>query len=116
MILLLGAVGIVLVLNIWATGLVRSQIDLPAHQRRSQILFIWLIPVIGAVIAIEVHRPPTFRRPRSRLVADEIQPILNQALRPQADAATRAAEQYIEKELIDFGHDASAHGHSDGPH
>lgn len=116
MILLFGAVGMVVVLNIWATRVVRRQIELPAHQRSSQILFIWIVPVIGAVIAIEVHRRPALRRPRSRLVADEIHPIVDQALRPLADAEMRASEQYIEKDLIDFGHDLGGHGHSDGPH
>ncbi len=116
MILLLGATGIVVVLNIWAHRLVRRQIDLPPHQRRAQLLFIWLVPVIGAVTAIEVHRRPTFRRTRSRLVADEIHPIVGQALRPLADAEMRASEQHIEKDLIEFGHDLGGHGHSDGPH
>ena len=83
----LGAVGIVLVgLNIWATRVVRRQTELPPQERRFQILFIWLLPVIGALITVEVHRRTAFHRPRPRLVADEIQ------------------------------HDIGGHGHSDGPH
>lgn len=115
--ILAGAlVTIVVGLNIWATARVRAQSDLPANQRRLQLLFIWLIPVIAALIAIEVYRRSPFRKPRQRLVADEIHPIVDQALRPMADGATRAAERYIENELIDFGHDISGHGHSDGVH
>jgi hypothetical protein len=116
-ILELGAVAAVVVsLNIWATVIVRSQTDVPTHQRRLQLLFVWLLPVIGALITVEVHRRTTFRRPRSRLVADEIHPIISEGARPLADATMRASEQYIEKELTDFGQDAAAHGHSDSPH
>jgi hypothetical protein len=116
-ILVLGALGVIVVaLNIRATALVQCQIELPSHQRRAQILFIWLLPVIGAWITGEVYRRATFRRPRSWVDADEIHPIINQAVRPLADEATRASEQYIEKELTDFGRDSAAHGHSDGPH
>jgi hypothetical protein len=116
-ILVLGAVAVVVLsLNVWATGIVRRQTDVPPHQRRLQLLFIWLLPMIGAMITGEVYRRTTFHRPRQRLVADEIHPIIDQAARPLADAATRASERYIEKELTDFGHDAAGHGHSDSPH
>src|SRR3954447_6980039 len=98
-------IAIVVVLNFWATARVRDQTDLPTNQRRLQLLFIWLLPVIAAVIVIEVHRRPTFRRPRQRLVADEIHPLVDQALRPLADGATKTSERYVENELIDLGHD-----------
>jgi hypothetical protein len=109
-------VAIVVALNFWATARVRDQTDLPASQRRLQLLFIWLLPVIAAAITIEVYRRSPFRRPRQRLVADEIHPLINQALRPLADGETRATERYIENELIDLGHDIGGHGHSDGGH
>jgi len=65
-----------------------------------------------ALITIEVYRRTPFRRPRLRTVADEIHPIIDQALRPVADEATRASEHYIEQEMIDFGHDiGGGHGH-----
>ena len=114
---MLGAVAtFVVILNIWATALIRSQTDVPANQRRLQFLFVWLLPVIGAWVTVEVHRQTTFRMPRLRIAADDIHPIIDQALRPLADSALRASEKYIEKELTDFGHDMAAHGHSDGAH
>jgi len=109
-------VGIVVILNIWATVTIRAQSDVPPQQRRLQVLFVWLLPVIGAVIAVEVYRRTRFTRTRPKLVADEIHPILDQALRPLADAEMRASEQYIEKGLTDFGHDSAGDGHVDGSH
>lgn len=106
--------AVAVVLNIWATGTVMRETEIPPHQRRAQLLFIWLVPVLGALITTEVHRRTTFRRPRLRTVADEIHPIIDQALRPLADDATRASEHYIEQEVMDFGQ--GGHGHSDGPH
>jgi hypothetical protein len=108
--------AVAVILNIWATGTVRREIEVPPHQRSAQLLFIWLVPVLGALMTIEVYRRTTFRRPRLRTVADEIHPIIDQALRPLADEATRASEHYIEQDMIDFGHDIGGHGHSDGPH
>jgi len=109
-----GAIATVIIgLDIWATVVVARQTDLPLVQRHFQIMFVWLLPVIGAMMAMEIHRRAKQHKPRARLAADEISPILDQALRPLADAATRTSERYIEKELTDFGHDAS---HSDGPH
>ena len=107
-------VAIVVGLNIWATARVRNQTDLPANQRRLQLWFIWLLPVIAAVITIEVHRRSTFRRRHQRLVADEIHPLVDQALRPFAKGEMQAAERYFENEVIDLGHDIGGHGHSDG--
>lgn len=109
-------VAIVLALNLWATARVRCQADLPPDQHRLQLLFIWLVPVVAAVIAIEVHRRSTFHQRRQRLIADEIHPIIDQALRPLADGETRMTERNIENELMDFGHDIGGLGHSDGGH
>jgi hypothetical protein len=109
-------VAIVVGLNFWATARLMDQTDLPADQRRLQLLFIWLVPVIAAMITIEVHRRSPFRRPRQRLVADEIHPLVDEALRPLADGATRASERYIESELVEVRHDIGGHGHSDGGH
>jgi hypothetical protein len=116
-IVLLGAVAAVAVtLNLWATGILRREIEIPHPQRRAQLLFIWLVPVLGALIAVEVYRRTAFRRSCLRTVADEIDPIIDQALRLLADEATRASEHYIEQDLLDFGHDVGGHGHSDSPH
>jgi hypothetical protein len=116
-ILILGVLtAVVVILDIWATRTVTRQLDLSPQQRRSQILFIWLLPVIGAWIAIEINRHSQPAQQRPRLVADEIHPLVEQAARPVADGETRAAEQYIERELTDFGRDAPSDSHSDGFH
>jgi hypothetical protein len=52
---------------------------------------------------------------RVRLAADEIHPVVGQALRPQADAATQASARFIEQEAIDFAEHYD-HSHSDGSH
>jgi hypothetical protein len=42
-------------------------------------------------------------------------PFVDQALRPQADAATQASARFIEEEAIDFAEHYD-HSHSDGSH
>ena len=115
--LVLGAVAaVVVVLDTLAARSVIRQADLSPQQRWSQFLFIWVLPVVGAWIALEINRPwrrPLIRRPG--LAADEINPIVDQALRPLANAEMRAAERYIDNELADFGHDASSASHDAGP-
>src|SRR5438094_770672 len=88
----------VIVLGVWATVIVARQIDLPRVQRRSQIIFIWLLPVVRAMIALEIHRRAKPYDARTRVAADEIHPIVDQALRPLADAATQTSARFIEQE------------------
>ncbi len=74
-ILILGVLASVLVaLNVSATRTVARQIDQALQQRRSQILFIWLLPGFGALIAIEIHRRSRPAQRRPYLAADEIHP------------------------------------------
>lgn len=116
-ILELGALAAAVVaLNLWATARISNEPDLPIHQKRLQLLFVWLFPVIGALVSIEVYRRSTPRTPRQRLAAEEIHPLVDQALRPIANGQTRASERYIENELIDVGPNMGGHGQSDGGH
>ena len=96
-----GAIAIVaLGISWWGTRVLLKQSDVPAVQRRLQLVLIWVVPVIGALLVIEIHRPS--RRRRSKFVtADEINPMLNQALQPLAKDATHAAESFIEQEVFD---------------
>jgi hypothetical protein len=61
-------IGIILWMDIKATSLViRDSLSDPA-QRAIQLSMVWLIPVIGALIVLAVHRPPekqhgTYREP-----------------------------------------------------
>lgn len=103
-------------LDVWATVVVRRQIDVAKRQRRYQIAFIWLLPIIGALIALEIHRQTKPDGAPASLAADEIHPMLDQALRPLADAATRTSARIIEQEVIDFGHDHSGHSDSGASH
>jgi hypothetical protein len=106
-------------ISCWGTRVLLRQSDVPRHQRRWQLLLTWLVPVIGALLVIEMYRPAR-RFPRRRFVtADEINPMLNQALQPLANDATRAAESFIEQEIFDatldhFTDSASHGGHGDG--
>jgi len=115
--LVLGVLAaVVVVLDIWATRTVVHQTDLTSRQRRTQVLFVWLLPVIGAWIAIEIYRPSRPHHKRRRLAADEIHPLVEQATRPIAQDQMEAAEQYLEREMTGMGHEAPADSHFDGSH
>jgi hypothetical protein len=49
--------AVIVILDYWATVVVARQIDLPAAQKRLQLIFIWLLPVVGAMISLRIHRP-----------------------------------------------------------
>jgi hypothetical protein len=85
----------------WGTRILLQQRDLPSLQRFPQMLLVWLLPFIGALLVSELHRPSKRLRRAGTLTADEISPILNQALHPMADGATRAAAGFIENEVVD---------------
>ena len=96
-----GAVAVVaLGINGWGTRVLLRQSDLPPLQRRWQLVLIWVVPVIGALLVIEMYRPTRWRRSKF-LTADEVNPMLNQALQPLAKDATRAAEGFIEQEVFE---------------
>ena len=90
-----------LLVSLWGTRLLLQQRDLPWLQRFSQIQVIWVLPFIGALLVSELHRPSRRIARAGALTADEISPILNQALQPMADGATRAAAGFIENEVVD---------------
>ena len=92
------------------------QLDLTSRERRAQILFVWLLPVIGAWIAIEIYRPSRPRRKPHRLAANNIHPLVDQATRPIAQDQMHAAEQYLEREVTGLGHEAPSDSHFDGSH
>lgn len=98
----LGGVGLAaLLVSCWGTRVLLQQRDLPWLQRLAQAVLVWLLPFIGALLVFELHRPSRRAPKAGTLTADEINPILNQALQPIADGATRAAEQFTENQVVD---------------
>jgi hypothetical protein len=99
----------------WGTRILFREPDLPRLQRLAQLALVWIVPFLGALLVAELHRPSRRRRFRASLNADEINPMVNQALQPLADGATRAATGFIEQEVFDatvdhVGHDSGADG------
>jgi hypothetical protein len=98
----LGGIALAaLLVSCWGTRVLLQQRDVPRLQRLAQILVVWFLPFIGALLVSELHRPSIRIRRAGTLTADEINPILNQALQPMADGVTRAAERFIENEVVD---------------
>jgi hypothetical protein len=64
-------VSIPLVLNLWATRLVCAVESISKAQRRAQLALIWLLPFIGAILTLGVHRKD---EPRSRKYRTESDP------------------------------------------
>jgi hypothetical protein len=64
----------VVIADCWATVVVARQTDLPRAQRRLQLAFIWLLPFVGAVISLMIHRPDKPYRARSGGASDDIYP------------------------------------------
>jgi hypothetical protein len=99
----------------WGTRILFREPDVPRLQRFAQLALIWLVPFLGALLVSELHRSSRRRRFWASLNADEINPIVNQALQPLADGATRAATGFIEQEVFDavvdhVGHDSGGDG------
>ena len=66
--LVLIAVAIPLWLNLRATHLVASDSLSERNQKFAQLLFVWLVPIIGAIIVLAIHRreeppPRQYREP-----------------------------------------------------
>jgi hypothetical protein len=53
----LVALTIPLWLNVRATRLVVRDVFSEQRQKVAQLFFVWLVPVIGAVVVLAVHRP-----------------------------------------------------------
>ena len=112
-----GAIAIAAIgISGWGTGVLMQQSDVPPIQRRWQIALIWFVPVVGALLVIEMYHPSRRLR-RSKLVtADQINPMVDQALQPLAKEATRAAEGFIEQQVFDVAvdhfTDSGGHGGS----
>jgi len=85
----------------WGTRALSREPGLPRLQRIAQLVVIWVVPFIGALLVSELHRPSRRRRLTTSLNADQINPTLNQALQPLADGATRAASGFVEQEVFD---------------
>lgn len=66
--LVLAVILIPIGLNVWATWLVLNDGLSEASRKAVQLLLVWLVPVIGAVVVLAVHRtaePPSrkYRKP-----------------------------------------------------
>jgi hypothetical protein len=60
--LVLAALSVPLALNLWATRLVCADESLSKNQRRAQLVLVWVLPFVGAVLVLGVHRkdePPS---------------------------------------------------------
>ena len=53
---LIGMVTVVLVVNIFASVRVLTSGVITRRQKTLQLLFVWLIPVVGALVVAGVHR------------------------------------------------------------
>ncbi len=56
MLLVSAALSIPIALNVWATRLVLRDPLITKHQRQSQLTLIWLLPLVGALLVLAVHR------------------------------------------------------------
>jgi hypothetical protein len=54
--LVLAALAIPLALNLWATRVVFRDTLNTQKQRRNQLLLVWLLPLVGAILVLGVHR------------------------------------------------------------
>jgi hypothetical protein len=111
-----GIAAVAISISCWGTRVLLSQSDVPRDQRRWQLLLTWVVPVIGALLVIEMYRPSRRWRRSKFVTADEINPMLNQALQPLAQDATRAAEGFIEQEIFDATLDHFTDSGGDGGH
>ena len=96
-----GVAFAALAVSCWGTRVVLRERDLPWVQRLAQVVLVWAVPFIGAFLVSELHHPSKRMRRVGALTADEVNPMLNQALQPMADGATRAAAGFIENEVFD---------------
>jgi hypothetical protein len=55
-IVLYAAIAAVVVADVWATIAVARQPYLSRWQRYAQIIFVWVLPVVGAMVVLEVYR------------------------------------------------------------
>lgn len=52
------AVGVV-ALNAYASISILKSEEAASSKKGAQLLFVWLIPIVGAIIALAVYRPPS---------------------------------------------------------
>ncbi len=57
--LLIAAIGLLIVLNLYATRVIISSHACDGQQRILQTAFVWLLPVLGAFVALHIHREPS---------------------------------------------------------
>jgi hypothetical protein len=72
--LALVAIAIPLWLNIKATRLVARDVLSERRQKVAQLLLVWLVPLVGAVVVLAVHRraePPSRQYRESRDPGDD---------------------------------------------
>src|SRR5688572_692427 len=69
--LALAAIAIPLWLNVKATRLVVRDVLSGRRQKVAQLLLVWLVPVVGAVVVLAVHRSP---EPPSRQYREPVDP------------------------------------------
>ena len=101
----------------WGTRVLLRQPDVPTVQRRWQLVLTWVVPVVGALLVIEMYRSSRRRIPSRFVTADEIHPMVKQALQPLADRATKAAEGFIAQEAFDAAVEHfTDHAGGDGGH
>ena len=63
---ILGVISIPLWLNAWAAKAVICDNGSEKRQKITQLLFVWLIPLVSAVIALAIHHPDEARQKKHR--------------------------------------------------
>jgi|GEM_PF-4375036 len=48
----------IVALNAYASFTIFKSQEVARSKKRAQLLFVWLIPILGAIIALAVYRPP----------------------------------------------------------
>jgi len=54
--LTIAAVAIPLWLNVWATRMILQDALSERPQKIAQLLMVWLLPLLGAIVALAIHR------------------------------------------------------------
>jgi hypothetical protein len=92
---------VALLVNTRATYVLMTGDSATRAQKIVQTCIVWLLPILGALLMLALHDRRIVPPSGAPLSADEINPLVNQALQPIAKTANRAAERVIQEEVLD---------------
>jgi formate/nitrite transporter FocA (FNT family) len=98
-------------LNVWATVVV-ARGDLSKEQRTAQLCFVWLLPIVGALMVLAISREGKAIQKRGS-GEEEPHMYVSQAARAQARVQQRAVEVELERAIVNSVSEAiETHGSS----